>query len=148
MDVTQFKALLRTELQSAQYLNKTDEEAAAILNAASSSALGPLQRMKMLRWAAAAGAKRKLRTASNGNGPAKDLAEIGELLLEGPLSEEIHLEDSEMQAFIDALVTAEVLTPADRTALLARATIVTPRTQTLFGLPSVSPQDIAEARII
>ncbi|GIV51454.1 MAG: hypothetical protein KatS3mg038_1975 [Candidatus Kapaibacterium sp.] len=108
---------------------------------------GPLSIAHVLRWAAEYAVIPDLETAATKH-PAKQVRAIAKaalLMLQSPQVSELHLEDPAIQAMLDALVQAGVISTEARSALLSRAAKLVPVRETL-GLPEVWPGHIESAR--
>ncbi|GIW60990.1 MAG: hypothetical protein KatS3mg087_2056 [Patescibacteria group bacterium] len=108
---------------------------------------GPLSIAHVLRWAAEYAVIPDLETAAAAH-PLKKVRAIAKaalLMLQSPQVPELHLEDAAIQAMLDALVQAGVISTEARDALLARAAKVMPVRETL-GLPEVWPGHVESAR--
>ena len=130
------RTALRTELLTdplgVGYAGLGPDEAAASLNAPSRVVHRRIGKQQLLRWAAATGAIKKLRTevATGTNG--KQSASEAALTMLGSDLEWLVL-DTEIMALMTLLVSGSVLTQDDADKLLARAAETVSRCNELLG---------------
>jgi hypothetical protein len=128
------------------YAGKTDQQCLDLLSAKTRSRLKPLTTTDLLRWSGAGQRYLALKNASNvtADSQTKNLATVFLVLIDSP-GIPFDLNTSDFKNMIDALVTANVLTAADRTALNTMATEPINRFAEL-NIPEYQLGDVIRAR--
>jgi hypothetical protein len=122
MSLATLSVELKTDPAGMGYVGKTDQQCYDLLTALTRTRKRTLGTTDILEWAGSNQRYLKIKNAAAGaDSQTKNLAAILEILIENP-GEQLDLKNNGMSQLIDALVTAGVLTAADRAALVAMAT--------------------------
>jgi len=111
---------LKQELSKPEYDDKTDAEAAAILNAPGVERVGIISAPALVTWGAKSGVRAKIRdgtTHAVAAVRAMCLAVEDQLVSGRPLD----VTSPDVQLLVDAMVVAGIMTTAEKTSLLAVA---------------------------
>lgn len=136
---------LATDPASLGYPGKSDAEAAALLNSAVVTSTRPVPIEEVESLAFRRGVARNLQAAANGTDPTGVALGKTVLSLFSSRLTVIYTDDPATAALLAGLVQAGIMTQADSDAVVALATVNTPRSVAVFG-SVVTDQDIHAAR--
>lgn len=147
MSLVILRAELLNDPVALGYAGKTDQQCLDLLAAKNRSRFKALVIMDLLEWAGASQRYLALKDAANvaANSQTKNMCAVFLLLLGGPPGAALDLKNQSFKNMVDALVTASVLSAADRAALNTMATENINRFAEL-GIPEYQLGDITRAR--